>query len=151
VVTDVNICGRREVIAFLTGAFLQLFLACLRDLQSHKLLTEIDREKLFSNITEILDSNVMFWRNTLFPLIRDMRQRRRTTCIENMLEGVLVDPRHLPALLQVLRRAGEVPALLQGEHGQRSVHGVPDVVREPEGVQQIATDGHPGPTDAKTD
>ncbi|XP_068903040.1 pleckstrin homology domain-containing family G member 5 isoform X3 [Tenebrio molitor] len=64
-----------------------LFLACLRDLQSHKLLTEIDREKLFSNITEILDSNVMFWRNTLFPLIRDMRQRRRTTCIENMLEG----------------------------------------------------------------
>lgn len=87
VVTDVNICGRREVIAFLTGAFLQLFLACLRDLQSHKLLTEIDREKLFSNITEILDSNVMFWRNTLFPLIRDMRQRRRTTCIENMLEG----------------------------------------------------------------
>ncbi|XP_008194220.1 pleckstrin homology domain-containing family G member 5 isoform X4 [Tribolium castaneum] len=64
-----------------------LFLACLRDLQSHKLLIEIDREKLFSNITEILDANVMFWRNTLFPLIRDMRQHKRTTCIENMAEG----------------------------------------------------------------
>ncbi|RZC34774.1 pleckstrin -likey domain-containing family G member 5 [Asbolus verrucosus] len=64
-----------------------LFLACLRDLQSHYLLKEIDKEKLFSNITEILDANVMFWRNTLFPLIRDMRQHKRTTCIENMLEG----------------------------------------------------------------
>lgn len=29
----------------------------------------------------------MFWRNTLFPLIRDMRHRKRTTCIENMAEG----------------------------------------------------------------
>ncbi|XP_063917927.1 pleckstrin homology domain-containing family G member 5-like isoform X1 [Zophobas morio] len=64
-----------------------LFLACLKDLQSHKLLTEINTDKLFSNITEILESNVTFWRNTLFPLIKDMRQRKRTTCIENMLEG----------------------------------------------------------------
>ncbi|KAJ8981834.1 hypothetical protein NQ317_004784 [Molorchus minor] len=35
-----------------------LFLACLKDLQSKNLLKEIDTDKLFSNITEILGSNV---------------------------------------------------------------------------------------------
>ncbi|CAG9814235.1 unnamed protein product, partial [Phaedon cochleariae] len=64
-----------------------LFLACLKDLQSKNLLKEIDTDKLFSNITEILDANVVFWRNTLFPLVRDMRKYRRTSCLENMLEG----------------------------------------------------------------
>ncbi|XP_056648248.1 pleckstrin homology domain-containing family G member 5 isoform X1 [Diorhabda sublineata] len=64
-----------------------LFLACLKDLQSKNLLKEIDTDKLFSNITEILDANVVFWRNTLFPLVRDMRKYKRPSCIENMLEG----------------------------------------------------------------
>ncbi|KAJ8918331.1 hypothetical protein NQ315_008024, partial [Exocentrus adspersus] len=64
-----------------------LFLACLKDLQSKTLLKEIDTDKLFSNITEILDANVVFWRNTLFPLVRDMRKYKRSSCIENMLEG----------------------------------------------------------------
>ncbi|KAL1497170.1 hypothetical protein ABEB36_008171 [Hypothenemus hampei] len=64
-----------------------LFLGCLRDLQSKNLFKEIDTDKLFSNITEILGSNVIFWRNTLFPLVRDMRRYKRPTCLENMLEG----------------------------------------------------------------
>ncbi|XP_060517606.1 pleckstrin homology domain-containing family G member 5 isoform X2 [Cylas formicarius] len=64
-----------------------LFLGCLRDLQSKNLFKEIDTEKLFSNITEILDANVVFWRNTLFPLVRDMRKYKRPACLENMLEG----------------------------------------------------------------
>ncbi|XP_044750669.1 pleckstrin homology domain-containing family G member 5 isoform X2 [Coccinella septempunctata] len=64
-----------------------LFLSCLRDLQSKNLLKEIDTEKLFSNITEILDANLIFWKNTLYPLVRDMRRYKRPACIENMLEG----------------------------------------------------------------
>ncbi|XP_030757570.1 pleckstrin homology domain-containing family G member 5 isoform X1 [Sitophilus oryzae] len=64
-----------------------LFLGCLRDLQSKNLFKEIDTEKLFSNVTEILGANVIFWRNTLFPLVRDMRKHRRPACLENMLEG----------------------------------------------------------------
>ncbi|XP_066258514.1 pleckstrin homology domain-containing family G member 5 isoform X2 [Euwallacea similis] len=64
-----------------------LFLGCLRDLQMKNLFKEIDTEKLFSNITEILGANVIFWRNTLFPLVRDMRKYKRPSCIENMLEG----------------------------------------------------------------
>ncbi|XP_019757266.1 pleckstrin homology domain-containing family G member 5 isoform X2 [Dendroctonus ponderosae] len=64
-----------------------LFLGCLRDLQSKNLFKEIDTEKLFSNITEILGANVIFWRNTLFPLVRDMRKYKRPSCLENMLEG----------------------------------------------------------------
>ncbi|CAH1127821.1 unnamed protein product [Ceutorhynchus assimilis] len=64
-----------------------LFLGCLRDLQSKNLFREISTEKLFSNITEILGANVIFWRNTLFPLVRDMRKHKRSSCLENMLEG----------------------------------------------------------------
>ncbi|XP_049822174.1 uncharacterized protein LOC109603045 isoform X2 [Aethina tumida] len=64
-----------------------LFLACLIDLQSKNLLKEIDTAKLFSNITDILNANVMFWRNTLFPLVRTMRQYKRPPCIETMAEG----------------------------------------------------------------
>lgn len=52
-----------------------------------KLLTEIDTEKLFSNIMEILDANVLFWRNSLFPLVRDMRRDRQPPCLEIMCEG----------------------------------------------------------------
>lgn len=65
----------------------QLFLACLKNLQSVNILKEIDTEKLFSNITEILVSNVCFWRNTLFPLVRDMRTYKQPPCVENMCEG----------------------------------------------------------------
>ncbi|KAK9744014.1 RhoGEF domain [Popillia japonica] len=66
-----------------------LFLACLKNLQTEGLLKEIDTEKLFSNITEILDTNVLFWRNSLFPLVRDMRKYRQPPCIETMLQGFL--------------------------------------------------------------
>ncbi|KAF2904664.1 hypothetical protein ILUMI_01506, partial [Ignelater luminosus] len=66
-----------------------LFLACLKNLQSVNLLKEIDTEKLFSNITEILDANVLFWRNCIFPLVRDMRRYKQPPCIENMLQGFL--------------------------------------------------------------
>ncbi|KAF5282725.1 hypothetical protein FQR65_LT02722 [Abscondita terminalis] len=66
-----------------------LFLACLKNLQSANLLKEIDTEKLFSNITEILDANVLFWRNCIFPLVRDMRRYKQPPCIENMLQGFL--------------------------------------------------------------
>lgn len=65
----------------------QLFLACLKNLQSVNILKEIDTEKLFSNITDILASNVCFWRNSLFPLVRDMRNYKQPPCIENMCEG----------------------------------------------------------------
>ncbi|KAK5646254.1 hypothetical protein RI129_004718, partial [Pyrocoelia pectoralis] len=66
-----------------------LFLACLKNLQSANLLKEIDTEKLFSNITEILDANVLFWRNCIFPLVRDMRRYKQPPCIETMLQGFL--------------------------------------------------------------
>lgn len=36
---------------------------------------------------EILDANVLFWRNNLFPLVRDMRKDRQPPCLEMMCEG----------------------------------------------------------------
>lgn len=76
-----NSCATCSLVCF------QLFLACLKNLQAGNLLKEIDTDKLFSNITEILDTNVLFWRNNLFPLVRDMRKYRQPACIENMLNG----------------------------------------------------------------
>ncbi|CAG9760898.1 unnamed protein product [Ceutorhynchus assimilis] len=64
-----------------------LFLGCLRDLHSKNLFGEISTMKLFSNIRKILGANVIFWRNTLFPLVRNMRKHKRSSCLENMLEG----------------------------------------------------------------
>lgn len=68
-------------------SFLQLFLACLKSLQTVNILKEIDTDKLFSNITDILTSNLTFWQNSLFPLVRDMRKYKQPPCIENMCEG----------------------------------------------------------------
>nr|XP_022900962.1 pleckstrin homology domain-containing family G member 5 isoform X1 [Onthophagus taurus]XP_022900963.1 pleckstrin homology domain-containing family G member 5 isoform X1 [Onthophagus taurus] len=67
----------------------ELFLACLKNLQLTNLLKEIDTEKLFSNITEILDTNVQFWRNSLFPMVKTMRQYKQPPCIEMMAQGFL--------------------------------------------------------------
>lgn len=86
VVTDVSTFSTAYTFSCSQLCF-QLFLACLKNLQSVNILKEIDTEKLFSNITEILASNVCFWRNTLFPLVRDMRTYKQPPCIENMCEG----------------------------------------------------------------
>lgn len=80
---------RHPSLAITPSSLSQLFLACLKNLQTEGLLKEIDTEKLFSNITEILDTNVLFWRNSLFPMVRDMRKYKQPPCIETMLRGFL--------------------------------------------------------------
>lgn len=87
VVTDVSTLSKSSIYPKPTAFLFQLFLACLKNLQCVNILKEIDTEKLFSNITEILSSNVCFWRNSLFPLVRDMRKYKQPPCIENMCEG----------------------------------------------------------------
>lgn len=55
----------------------QLFLACLESLQTCNILSEIDTEKLFSNITEILECNLNFWSTYIFPAVHRMRMCRK--------------------------------------------------------------------------
>ncbi|GLV48672.1 dynein axonemal intermediate chain 2 [Carabus blaptoides fortunei] len=53
-----------------------LFLACLKSVQTCNILTEIDTDKLFSNITEILDCNMAFWADYVLPAVVQMRTNR---------------------------------------------------------------------------
>lgn len=48
---------------------LQLFLACLKALQSENILTDVDQNKLFSNICEIGEANLKFWTMYLYPMV----------------------------------------------------------------------------------
>ncbi|XP_065215741.1 pleckstrin homology domain-containing family G member 5 isoform X2 [Planococcus citri] len=51
-----------------------LFLACLCNLQSNNLLTEIDKDRLFSNILEIYSANRYFWCQHLLPMLASSRE-----------------------------------------------------------------------------
>lgn len=53
------------------------------------------------------------------------------------VRGLPQHPGYISALLQVLRGAVEVSALLSGKSRERSFHRISDVVREPEGMQQV--------------
>uniref|UniRef100_A0A182LRN4 DH domain-containing protein n=1 Tax=Anopheles culicifacies TaxID=139723 RepID=A0A182LRN4_9DIPT len=45
-----------------------LFLACLEDIQSQNILTDVDQNKLFSNIRDIWEANLRFWTLYLHPM-----------------------------------------------------------------------------------
>ncbi|XP_052895106.1 pleckstrin homology domain-containing family G member 5 isoform X1 [Anopheles moucheti] len=47
-----------------------LFLACLEDIQSQNILTDVDQNKLFSNIRDIWEANLRFWTLYLHPMVK---------------------------------------------------------------------------------
>ncbi|XP_058065688.1 pleckstrin homology domain-containing family G member 5 [Anopheles bellator] len=47
-----------------------LFLACLEDIQSQNILTDIDQKRLFSNIRDIWEANLRFWTLYLYPMVK---------------------------------------------------------------------------------
>ncbi|XP_052873511.1 pleckstrin homology domain-containing family G member 5 [Anopheles cruzii] len=47
-----------------------LFLACLEDIQSQNILTDIDQKRLFSNIRDIWEANLRFWTMYLYPMVK---------------------------------------------------------------------------------
>ena len=56
---------------------LQLFLACLCNLQNESLLYEVDTDKLFSNIQEIYSANLNFWREHVTNMLDASRSSRK--------------------------------------------------------------------------
>ncbi|NXY05010.1 PKHG5 protein, partial [Pteruthius melanotis] len=59
----------------------QLFLSCLVNLQESGLLCEVDAERLFSNIGEIIRLHCKLWRSVMAPVLAKARQT-----------GALLDP-----------------------------------------------------------
>ncbi|XP_066981944.1 serine-rich adhesin for platelets-like isoform X2 [Macrobrachium rosenbergii] len=54
-----------------------LFLSCLCNLQNESLLCEIDTDKLFSNIQEIYNANLTFWREHICRMLEVARSSRQ--------------------------------------------------------------------------
>lgn len=54
----------------MTSLFLlQLFLAVALALQKENIMTDVDTDKIFSNLIEILNVNLKFWNDTIFPML----------------------------------------------------------------------------------
>ncbi|XP_074655235.1 uncharacterized protein LOC141908875 isoform X2 [Tubulanus polymorphus] len=68
---------------------LDIFLCCLLDLQAQKILTEVDTEKLFSNITEIIDVNYGFWEDHMVLCVQRARETNSLLRPIHMKNGFL--------------------------------------------------------------
>jgi len=64
-----------------------LFLSCLCNLQSCRILTEVDTEKLFSNIQEIYAANRHFWHDHVLRMLTKARRSRQPLDITEMRDG----------------------------------------------------------------
>lgn len=68
---------------------MQLFLACLTSLQEARILTDVDKGRLFSNIVDIHAANAHFWELYLAPLVAAARETRLPFNPHHLLDGFL--------------------------------------------------------------
>ncbi|XP_039446359.1 pleckstrin homology domain-containing family G member 5 isoform X2 [Culex pipiens pallens] len=66
-----------------------LFLACLEDIQSHNILTDVDQNKLFSNIRDICESNLKFWTQYLYPMVKDSVETKEQMSVFRFKDGFM--------------------------------------------------------------
>ncbi|XP_077531907.1 uncharacterized protein LOC144144358 isoform X10 [Haemaphysalis longicornis] len=67
----------------------ELFLACLCNLQSERILQEIDTEHMFSNILEVCEVNHALWDGCLLPTLAAARAQRSLLDPVRLREGFL--------------------------------------------------------------
>ncbi|XP_055588932.1 uncharacterized protein LOC129741244 isoform X2 [Uranotaenia lowii] len=66
-----------------------LFLACLEDIQCHSILTDVDQNKLFSNIRDICESNLKFWTLYLYPMVKESAETKEPMSIYRFKDGFM--------------------------------------------------------------
>jgi hypothetical protein len=66
---------------------LQLFLACLRNLQAANILNDVDNARLFSNIPDIYAANKHFWCQHLLPMLAESRKTGKPLNPQLLLDG----------------------------------------------------------------
>lgn len=64
-----------------------LFLACLSSLHEARILTDVDKGRLFSNIVDIHAANAHFWEQYLAPLVAATRESRQPLNPYLLLDG----------------------------------------------------------------
>lgn len=47
---------------------MQIFLACLRAIKAEGVLIDVDEQKLFGNICDILEKHIELWTQYLYPM-----------------------------------------------------------------------------------
>ncbi|XP_053684333.1 pleckstrin homology domain-containing family G member 5 isoform X2 [Sabethes cyaneus] len=67
----------------------KLFLACLEDIQSHSILTDVDQNKLFSNIRDICESNLKFWTYFLYPMVKESAETKQPMSVCKFKDGFI--------------------------------------------------------------
>lgn len=55
---------------------LQVFIAAAHALQDAGKLLDIDTEKLFTNIPDVLNASLYFWETTIYPMIADAYEKQ---------------------------------------------------------------------------
>ncbi len=63
----------------------QLFLACLEAIQVEHILTDVDQNKLFSNIRDICEANIRFWTMYMFPMVSDLFSNAITPSAQELI------------------------------------------------------------------
>jgi hypothetical protein len=66
---------------------LQLFLACLQNLQAANILNDVDNARLFSNIPDIYATNKHFWCQHLLPMLAESRKTGQPLNPQLLLDG----------------------------------------------------------------
>ncbi|KAG8295360.1 Pleckstrin y domain containing, G (with RhoGef domain) member [Homalodisca vitripennis] len=66
-----------------------LFLSCMMNLQAANILSDVDKTRLFSNITEIYSSNKLFWSTYVLPMLNASRESRSVLNPQLLLDGFI--------------------------------------------------------------
>lgn len=82
---------------------LQLFLACLYNLQAVNILNEIDRDQLFSNVPEIYKSNQILWLDCILPMVQKARNTNQPMDPNDLGNGFLQVIKYLIVIVSCIR------------------------------------------------
>ncbi|KAJ8737006.1 hypothetical protein PYW07_000277 [Mythimna separata] len=82
------ICTEADYIRHLLS-IVQVFIAAAHALQDSGKLLDIDTEKLFTNIPDVLNASLYFWETTIYPMIADAHEKQGPFNTEIMAPGFM--------------------------------------------------------------
>ncbi|XP_022832523.1 uncharacterized protein LOC111360675 [Spodoptera litura] len=82
------ICTEADYIRHLLS-IVQVFIAAAHGLQDAGKLLDIDTEKLFTNIPDVLNASLYFWETTIYPMIADAHEKKAPFNTEIMAPGFM--------------------------------------------------------------
>ncbi|XP_064643038.1 pleckstrin homology domain-containing family G member 5-like isoform X3 [Lineus longissimus] len=71
------------------GVIIDVFLCCMVNLQNSLLLNDIETDRLFSNIVDVIGANRQLWEEHMLPVVEEARQTRQPLSVSGMKEGFL--------------------------------------------------------------